>query len=164
VTDPSRDHYWLRTCYDFASKYSHDPRTQNAAVIVRDGEAVAIAANCVPLGLTPRPERVLPEMKDHYVEHAERAAIYQAASSRVRLDGATMYCPWAACAACARAIISVGIREVVTHAAVFHLRPGWAETIEEAGRMFAEAGITTRSFRGEIGGVKFMFNGDEAQP
>lgn len=164
MTNPSEDRFRLRSCYQFAAKYSHDPRTQNAAMIVRGTETLAVAANTVPLPLSPKGDRVLAGMKDHYVEHAERAAIYQAAASGIRLSGTTMYCPWAACAACARAIISCGIAEVVTHAAPYHLRPGWAESIEEAERMLGEAGITTRVFATPVGGCQIMFNGEKVSP
>jgi hypothetical protein len=52
----------------------------------------------------------------------------------------------------------------VTHSALFHLRPGWAETIEEAERMFAEAGIEVRSFSGAVGGCEILFNGERVSP
>lgn len=77
-----------------------------------------------------------------YVEHAERAAIYAAAREGVCTNRLGMVATWAACADCARAIISSGITEVLTDARLFsRATPVWAETIRAGQDMLHEAGV-----------------------
>jgi dCMP deaminase len=45
--------------------------------------------------------------------HAELNAILFAAKEGISIDGATLYCTYAPCAGCARAIVMVGIKRVV---------------------------------------------------
>lgn len=55
-------------------------------------------------------------IKYSYVEHAERNAIYNAARHGVSLDGARVYMnyePSCMCEACTRALIQVGVTEVI---------------------------------------------------
>ncbi|MFX8778102.1 deaminase, partial [Acinetobacter baumannii] len=85
-------------------------------------------------------------LKYQFVEHAERNSIFHAAREGSKLAGSTMYCPWYACADCARAIIQAGIKEVVGHQKCFDLTPGhWKESIANAFQMFEEAGVKTRT-------------------
>ena len=53
--------------------------------------------------------------KYQWTEHAERNAIYNAARNGVALEGARLYLNWGGCPCsdCARAIIQVGIQEVI---------------------------------------------------
>jgi dCMP deaminase len=54
-----------------------------------------------------RPDKYL------YTEHAERNAIYNAASHGASTKDCTMYLMWFPCTDCARAIIQSGIKELV---------------------------------------------------
>lgn len=78
-----------------------------------------------------------------WTEHAERNAIYNAARSGVSLDGCRMYLPWFPCVDCARAIVQVGIRELVA------IRPDesdpqWGTSFTVALELFRETGVLVR--------------------
>lgn len=84
-------------------------------------------------------------IKYHYVEHAERNAIYNAARVGVSLRGATMFMNWAPdgiCSDCARAIIQAGIARVIGPNRPF---PGkgehWEQSLRVAREMLREAGV-----------------------
>jgi len=154
---------YLREAYQVAIKYSTDPSTQNGAVIVRDGEIVASGANHFPSGVQESDTRWQRPLKYQFVEHAERNAIYDAASRGIPTRGTTMYCPWFACADCGRAIIQAGVVEVVGHDTPLHATsPNWKDSIAIALQMFEEAGIKYRHVSGEIGEV-IRFNGNPSK-
>lgn len=58
-----------------------------------------------------------------FTEHAERAAIYQAARTGTKLAGSTVYLTWYPCADCARALVAVGVDRLVA------VEPDWKETM-----------------------------------
>ena len=145
-----RDIEYLTQAYELAAEYSSDPSTQLAALIVKDGELISWGVNNFPRGVQETPSRWIRPLKYEFVEHAERNAVYAAARDGVATEGGVMYCPWAACADCARAIIQSGIIEVVTHAFPFSIwktRDGmknWNESMKITEQMFIEAGIKFR--------------------
>jgi len=108
---------------DLVASWSPDRGTKCGAVIV-DDEAktvLAVGYNGFPRGISSDPDQV-PERwtrddgeKYRWVEHGERNAIYNAASTGVSIRGATMYLNYAVecCTDCTRAIIQSGIRRVV---------------------------------------------------
>ncbi len=153
----------LRTAYLIAEFYSEDPCTKNGAVLVsEDGRPIANAANSFPTGVRPRLER--PE-KYAFIEHAERNAIFAAASKGEATVGGTLYCPWYACADCARAIIQAGIVRVIGHKQMFDRTPEhWKESIAYGNDMFREAGIETLQYDGPIGGCTALINGEGWKP
>jgi len=102
---------YLRQACQFASISSRDSRTQNGAVLVTKTRVIC-AVNAFPSGVTVTDERRAAPEKYLFIEHAERAAIYRAASLGVATAGSTLYCPWFACCDCARAIIMSGVTEV----------------------------------------------------
>jgi hypothetical protein len=134
VSDFDRD--ILRRCYQFASRESHDPRTQNAAALVDGDYPFIFWANRIPSRVPLTASRV--ERKASFIEHA--------------------------CADCARAIIAAGVLELVTHAAPFHDRPEWEGSIRDAAEMLAEAGVKVRSVEGEIGDCSILFDGKVVYP
>lgn len=154
------DKDYIYEAYLYAQKTSTDPSTQNGALLVKpDFGVVAMGANHFPFGVKETLERWERPLKYKYVEHAERNSIFDAARNGKKTAGLIMYCPWFACADCARAIIQVGIREVVGHNTPIHdTAPHWKESIAEAMTMFSEAGLTLRYVEGEIG-VQIRFNG-----
>lgn len=90
---------------------SPDPRTQNGAVLMhRRGVQGTSSVNAWPRSVRGTWER---PAKYYYVEHAERAALLYAARAGMQTSSATLYCPWAACADCARAIVTSGVRRLV---------------------------------------------------
>lgn len=149
----------LRAAALIARDSSHDLRTQNAAVIACQAEKVVTAANTYPVASWNR-HAVAPE-KYTYIEHAERAAVYVAASLGVSCDGGIMYCPWFACPDCARAIIAAGISTVVGLSKLRAITPGrWRQQIATADRMLEDAGVEVRMVD-ELLGVTLRFDGRE---
>lgn len=129
---------------DAARSLSKDQSTKLGAVIVGpDREIRATGYNSFPRGINDHdPSRQLRPAKYHYFEHAERNAIYNAGRVGIPLKGCVLYCEWPPCADCARAIIQVGIIEVV-----FRNHPPlvrWGESVTAAMEMMREAGVTIR--------------------
>lgn len=133
----------MRLAIDEAWK-SPDLSTQNGAILVgQQGNIIGYGCNRPPDGVGFRPDR--PE-KYAFTEHAERNAIFHAATYGYATQGSTLYALWAACADCGRAIIQAGITRVVTMA--FYpeqqnedVNSRWADTIGDTGTMFDEAGV-----------------------
>lgn len=143
-----------------AAKYSDDPRTKNGAVLVgRNGSWILSGANKLPSLVSRLPERLVAPAKGVYMEHAERAAIFQAARFGCATDGATMYCPWFACTDCARAIIEAGIAEVVGHTKHRELTDArWIDTVKQGDAMLREAGVRMRFISDQLN-ISYLFNG-----
>lgn len=171
------DHrYFLREAYKIAQQ-SLDPSTQNGAVLVDPAHATILArgANNFPRDVQTQPERWERPAKYSWVEHAERNAIYDAALIGVPTKGLVMYCCWAACTDCARAIIQSGIKEVVTHydptsSTRFEMpaAPSWLESIKIAMKMFDEAAIKITPIEGPLflldEEFEIRFNGKLVKP
>ena len=139
----------LREACNIAALSSTDPHTQNGAILIaKNGARVAAANQLPPIEL--RPERMIRPAKYTYIEHAERHVIYRAAREGVATQGATLYCPWFACADCARAIILAGIAEVVglAHPPAHGI---WKETCERGDEMMREAGVVYRRLEEQLG-------------
>lgn len=142
---------YLRQACQFAAISSQDGRTQNGAVLVTPTRSVC-AVNCYPAGVEVTESRKMAPEKYLFIEHAERAAIYRAASLGVATAGATLYCPWFACCDCARAIIMAGIAEVVGLVSLRNATPDrWKDNIRLAERMLEEAGVGQRLLAVELG-------------
>lgn len=157
------DKTFLRAAYKYAEAYSHDRSTQNGAVIVSpDGTVLACGANRFPDGVAKTAERLERPAKYSFIEHAERYAILRCG---VTIGGAIMYCPWAPCTDCARAIILAGISELVGHQEIHDKTPErWRESIATANQMLDEAGVKRRMIAGTIGGVRVLFDGQWWEP
>lgn len=141
---------------------SEDKSTQNGAVIVdRNGMIAAADYNRLPRGVYNREDRLKRPMKYLYMEHAERGAIYQAARSGFHTNGATMVCPWAACADCARAIIQSGIKRLVRLESMTNIIDRWETSVEAGDLMMREAGVEVldASFESTFG-VEIRRNGE----
>ncbi|MDX1607945.1 MAG: deaminase [Candidatus Spechtbacterales bacterium] len=132
----------MTKAYELA-KYSKDPSTQNAALLVDDeGKILSKGINKFPKGVTDKPERWERPLKYKIIEHAERNAIYEAAKEGIATEGLVMVCPWAACSDCARAIIQSGIAGLITHKQAHERSPDfWSKEIEVAFEMLDEAGV-----------------------
>lgn len=107
----------LGLCYQKAVQ-SPDTSTQLGAVIVgKDGfvDFETLSYNGFVHGWTPT--KIDYERPRKYLvgEHAERRAIFTAAKYGIALEGATLFCTWAACVDCARAIVESGITTLVRH-------------------------------------------------
>lgn len=124
---------------------SNDPATQTGAVLVSpDGTTIlGRGANVVPPGVIDTPERHERPLKYSVLEHAERAAIYQAARIGAKTLDSVMVSVWAGCAECSRAAIGAGVSAFIS----FPFRPEatpshWDDAIILGRQMLEEAGVT----------------------
>lgn len=126
-----------------AALESDDPRTAVGCIIHQPGGGVMLkAANRLPPGISANPGRKSAPDKYVWIEHAERAALYEAARRGVSTAGASIYVHGGfPCADCARAIIASGIVAVVFCLGASDVRH-WAGSHATGEAMFAEAGIT----------------------
>jgi len=115
------DENWTRRFIglcDHLASWSEDPHFQVGCVVVGAGHSVLTSGyNGLPRGVSAtdatRFDRASGE-KFHWVEHAERNAIFNAARTGVALDGATLFVNRFPCADCARAIIQSGVASVIS--------------------------------------------------
>jgi len=112
---PDWDQYFMTMAYLVASR-STDESTHAGAVIVRkDNSIVSTGYNGPVRGMDIEDVPQTRPEKYFYMEHAERNAIFAAARNEGGLDGCRLYVNFLPCADCARAIIQVGITEVIVH-------------------------------------------------
>jgi dCMP deaminase len=133
------------------SQKSKDPSTKVGCVIVNDDNVIlSTGFNGFPRGIEEdwkdrwkRPE------KYHWVEHAERNAIFNAARVGVSLNNSRAYLNWEPkpCADCTRALIQAGIKEVIGPNRKFTgAGAGKHYSIDHAETMLREAGVRIRYF------------------
>ncbi|MBW2736841.1 MAG: dCMP deaminase family protein [Deltaproteobacteria bacterium] len=140
---PSWDDNFLAISHVVA-KRSKDTSTQLGAVIVGpDHEIRSTGYNCFPRGIDDDVEaRYERPEKYKWIEHAERNAIYNAARMGTPLKGCTVFVPWIPCTDCARAIIQVGMVEVVVED--IQVPDRWREDFHRSLTMLEEAGVCVR--------------------
>lgn len=144
----SWDKRWIELAL-FVAEWSKDRSRKVGAVIV-DGRntVVSLGWNGFPRGIDDDvEERHERPAKYLWTEHAERNAIYNAASNGDSLRGCKIYLPWYPCAECARAIIQSGINEVIC------VEPDWNDETYKAdfaivAEMFGECPINVRYVEG----------------
>lgn len=131
-----------------ASTLSKDRSTKLGAVILGQGfEVRAMGYNGFPRGVNDLVEdRHDRPLKYKYTEHAERNAIYNAARVGTPLEGCRILLdsPIFVCSDCARAIINVGIRQVILIRradADFERQQRWNDDELVSRTMFEEAGV-----------------------
>jgi dCMP deaminase len=157
---------YLIMAYKQAAK-SPDPSNQNGAIIVLEEEIVTTGYNTFPDGIEINQDRLNDrDTKLKYIEHAERWAVLKACTLEKSLYGATMYCPWAACSDCARAIIISGCKKLVVHRPRMDTTPErWKASVDEALKMLNEAGVVVEYFDDPIPEApEIMVNGSKWQP
>lgn len=146
------------------SKYSDDPRTKNAALIVSTSGRWIVENNHFLNNIYfnfSEEDKYNKEIKDIYLEHAERAAIYSAAKYDIDCYDAVLYSPWVGCVACSRGIVLSGIKRVVT-LKNFYKSNTWEREIELGRQLMENRGVKIEymelnSFTGE----KLFFGGKE---
>lgn len=114
------EHLWARRFLGLAAEtasWSEDRDFHVGAVIVGPANEVrATGYNGLPRGVCAADEARFDRAsgeKFHWIEHAERNAIYNAARSGTAVEGCTIFVTRFPCADCARAIIQSGIAHVV---------------------------------------------------
>ena len=128
------------TCMQ-ATALSDDPDTKVGCVITRGDEILVVESNRIVIGAAPIPERLERPNKYTWIEHAERAAIYQAAKKGISLEGTTMYLTWWPCTDCCRALINSGIKKLVVPHRPNHQDARWGEQFKITTEMVDEVGI-----------------------
>jgi dCMP deaminase len=149
----------LRNAYKFAWNNSPDPSTRVGAVIITQNFGPIYGCNCLPPGLDV--DLTNRALKYKVIEHAERDAIFKATKVGYSLEGAIMYCPWAACCDCARAIVLSGIKEVVCHGNALDQTPErWREDIGYAKKIFECGGVKYTWWYGKVDYCQNLFDGE----
>ena len=128
-----------------------------------------MGANRFPFGVVKLPERLETAVKLTYMEHAEQDVILRAAYHGIKTQGALLFCPWFACADCARAIIGAGIATVIGHKQMMEKTPErWQSAIDAADVMLDEAGVKRYYYDGPIfdesENFSILFNGETWNP
>ena len=146
---------------------SRDLSTQNGACLVNEEGDMTFGSNDLAYPLKETDERLERPLKHAWTEHAERSAIYRAARSGTFTDYSTLYCPWYACADCARAIVYSGITRVVGLKAMFDGTPkSWKESVALGFEILEEARVKTvllDVYYGPEVVPKLRFNGKAVQ-
>lgn len=127
-------------------KKSKDPSTKVGCVIVGpDHEIRSTGFNGFPRGVDEKiPARWERPEKYHWVEHAERNAIYNAARMGISLKGCTLYQPGLPCSDCARAIVQAGIIQVFSRGRPMPAKTAadkWNESQNFGQIILAEGGV-----------------------
>lgn len=117
------------------------------AVIVAHEAVIAQSANVLPPKLKTHYEQagrhVTDDERYHVIEHAERAAIFNAFADGHKLTSTTIYCTRFPCSDCARAIVWAGIKRAV-FAGGFAGEKRWLSSQRAALRILREGGVSIR--------------------
>lgn len=130
---------------DVVASWSEDRDRHVGCVIVGPvgHEVRATGYNGLPRGVADtddaRFDRASGE-KFHWIEHAERNAIYNAARAGAALEGCTLYVNRFPCAECGRAVIQSGIARVVCPP-IPQADGAFDHSFQVSARMLAEAGV-----------------------
>jgi dCMP deaminase len=116
---PGFDDIYMNLASDLAAR-SHCVRAQVGAVLTKDTRIISIGYNGPPPG-THNCDEEWPETgcdKDSrgscsLALHAEENAILFATKNGANIEGGTLYCSLSPCIACARLILSSGIKKVI---------------------------------------------------
>ena len=126
------------------STWSKDPSRKIGAVAVGEkGQVLAQGYNGFPRGIDDQESMYENKVvKYQHVVHAEMNCIYNATYNGTSLDGATMYIHGLpVCSECAKGIIQVGIKRVVTTEIDDSMPERWVESTQLTKKMFDEAEV-----------------------
>ncbi len=143
-------HRYFMTMVYLAAMRSKDLSSHLGAVIVDDkNRIISIGYNSFVRGINDYvPERQERPEKYLWFEHAERNAIYNA---RRDLEGCRMYTNGVPCMDCGRAVVQVGIKEVIVDAAWDNNNTEkWDEHAQRTKIMFGEAGVKITFWEGDL--------------
>ena len=124
------------------STWSKDPSKQIGAVAIGDKRQIlAQGYNGFPRGVIDSEDRYADRQRKYeLVVHAEMNVIYNASYNGVSLDGSTLYVHGLpVCSECAKAVIQVGVRNVIMRKQVPEER--WLDSWMRTKAMFKEAGV-----------------------
>ncbi len=160
----TRDHRILADCYKEAVK-SPDRSTQLGCVVVHKSGVVSwstLSFNGFVQGWNPTEADYERPRKYSLGEHAERRAIYKAAKLGIPLEGASLYCTWAACVDCARAIVESGITRLVRHyPPLDDATERWLESVTLGDQIMKAGGVEIVDILGPIPNTPSILRGGE---
>lgn len=142
------DEYFIKMAY-LVSEKSKDPSTKVGCVMVGQGkQIVSTGYNGLPRGLNDNiNERNVKPEKLFWYEHAERNSIYNLALHGGSLMNCIAYITGPPCVDCARALIQVGIKEVVIpkkHVFSEKENSTWEQSFIKGKEMLIEANVIYR--------------------
>lgn len=136
-------HYRHMDAARLVASWSKDPSTKVGARIVDDKyRVISEGFNGPPRGVNDDPT-IDRETKLRRTIHAEKNAILFAQRD---LTGATLYVTHYPCSQCAAFIVQAGIKAVVTYTPEPAFYERWRGDIEEAQRIFRDAGVVVHAF------------------
>lgn len=130
--------YYLDLAAEVATR-SKDPSTQVGCVIVSPANQIlSTGYNGMPPGFDDTDDVWERPKKYGLVVHAELNAVARAAMHGVAIDGATAYVTHFPCSHCARALVSAGVKTVITYEG--KMVKGWDEEHERAKYIICASG------------------------
>lgn len=148
------DRMHLQDVWGIAAKHSTDPRTQvGAALVVPGGGGIILTAwNRIPERVRLTGENLTIESKNYCTEHAERSVIFKALKNGIPTKGLHLYCTWASCAECARAMVEFGIGRVVTLRRLVEMTsPNGEKSVRSGLQMMHDSGVDVVGWSGDLG-------------
>tara|TARA_B110000977_G_C10853879_1_gene406878 strand:+ start:237 stop:698 length:462 start_codon:yes stop_codon:yes gene_type:complete len=146
--DISKTYKWDKRYISLAAhiaEWSKDPSRKIGAVAVGSkGQVLSQGYNGFPRGISDDDTMYQNKVtKYQRVVHAEMNCIYNATYNGTSLDGATLYIHGLpVCSECAKGIIQVGIKRVVTKEIDDSMPERWVESTQLTKQMFEESGVT----------------------
>lgn len=143
----SKSYKWDKRYLELArhiASWSKDPSRKIGAVAVGSkGQVLAQGYNGFPRGIDDNDSMYNNKVtKYQRVVHAEMNCIYNATYNGTSLDNATLYIHGLpVCSECAKGIIQVGIKRVVTKEIDDTMPERWVDSTQLTKKMFEEAGI-----------------------
>ena len=134
---------WDKRFLEMASlvaSWSKDPSTKVGTIAVRNRTVLAQGYNGFPRNINDDDRLDNRTIKYMYIVHSEMNAIYNAAENGVSLKDSTIYTVGLpVCHDCAKGLIQVGIKRVVTPE--IEIPERWLKSLSLTEEMFKEAGI-----------------------
>jgi dCMP deaminase len=133
----------MKLAEEMASIFSKDPSCKVGAIMLapESMHMLSLGYNGMPRGVAEGDERRWERpQKYSYVEHAERNCIYNASRHGTPLCGCIAVVTMFPCVDCARAIIQVGVKTLVSRQPDYN-HVTWGESFRVAWEMFDEAGV-----------------------
>jgi dCMP deaminase len=149
VATRERDQRYLRLAAHIAA-WSKDPSSKCGAIAIGDyGQVLAQGYNGFPRGIKDHVERwERRALKYTYIVHAEANLIYNAAHMGVQLAGASIYIAGLPpCHECAKALIQVGVGEIIFDLSTLNKRQTWKDAFKITGALLEEVGIEIRGIK-----------------
>jgi len=133
---------YIELAKKFAS-WSKDPSVKVGAVAIGSkGQVLSQGYNGFPKKFNDSLNIYkTPELKKKYIIHAEMNCIYHATLNGISLEGSTLFVyGLEVCHECAKGIIQVGIKEVVTYSPN-PAKKKWIESFQTTQKLFKESNI-----------------------